>query len=140
LRVGDLLVGVGAGLGHGGVAVGLGGLGALLGRVRAVLGGGQFLVHLLGGGVGLGAELVRLGGAALGVCRLGLGGHGALLGGGTHRLHLRLAAVGSVSTSIRSRSSAPRALIRSASVRRDRSSSAPPTFAIVTGLASSALP
>jgi Major Facilitator Superfamily len=56
----------------------------------AVLGGGQFLAHLLGGVVGLGAELVRLGGAALGVRRLGLGGRGALLGGGTDRLHLGL--------------------------------------------------
>jgi hypothetical protein len=51
--------------------------------------GGQFLAHLLGV-VGFSAELVSLGGAALGGCRTGLGGGGALLGGGTDRFHLSL--------------------------------------------------
>ena len=49
--------------GHGGIAVGFGGLGVLLGRVGAILSGGQFLAHLLGGGVRLVAELVGLRGA-----------------------------------------------------------------------------
>ena len=86
----DPRVGVGAGLGHGGVAVGFGGLGALPGFGCAGQGGGEFLVHLLGGGVGLGTELVGFGGAAVGVGGAGLGRRRAGLGGGAGGLDLGL--------------------------------------------------
>jgi hypothetical protein len=72
LRGGDLRVSVGACLGHRGVAVGFGVAGALPGRVGEILGGGQVLAHLLGGGVRLGTELVGLGSADC--LHLGLGG------------------------------------------------------------------
>jgi hypothetical protein len=64
--VGAYPLGFGLGGVRGGAAVGFGGLGSLLGGCRAVLGGGQLLAHLLGGGISLGAELIGLGGGGVG--------------------------------------------------------------------------
>ncbi len=83
---GHPLIGLGAGLPHRFVPLLLGGGGAVLGGLGEGLGGGQVLAHFLGGGIGLGAELVRGGGLLLGGCGAGLGGCGALAGGGADGL------------------------------------------------------
>jgi hypothetical protein len=90
---GHPLISVGAGLPHRFVPLLLGSRGALAGGL-AGLGGDQVLAHFLGGGIGLGAELLSDGGALLGGCRAGFGGGSSLLSGGADRLHLGLGAVG----------------------------------------------
>ena len=74
----------------GGVPVRLGGGACCLRLPGESLGGSQLGGHLLGGGVSVGAPLVGLGGALLGGGRAGLGGRGALLGGGPDGFDLGL--------------------------------------------------
>ena len=110
--------------------------GALPGGLSEGLRGGQVLAHLLGGGISLGAELLSGRRALLGGCRAGFGGGGALLSGGADRLYLGLGG-GRVGEGIDPLPQ-PGAVIRSASARSDRSSSAPVILAAVSGLPSSA--